>query len=200
MKTVFGVIVGLVVGLLLGVVGGVIAGPLLLTQLFGSNSESRDSQVITAIKREEQVVLLSLASQGLHDKESNSELWGVAIPWSERTSMLEYSFTAKLGIEGGDVTIEPTGDDAYVITIPEFIFIGHQNETFRTASENHGVLSWVTPDFDTADLITEILNNDAKREYIADNVDDLRDQAEVFYRGIIAGIDPEITVAFEFAD
>jgi len=196
MKAVFGVIVGLLVGLLLGV----ILGPLVIPQLFGSASESRDSQVITAIKREEQVVLLSLGVQGLHDKDSNSEVWGVAIPWSERTSILEYSFTAKLGIEGGDVTIEQTGEDAFLVTIPDFIFIGHQNETFRTASESHGVLSWVTPDFDTADLITEILNDDTKQAYVTSNVDDLRDQAEVFYRGIISGIDPEITVTFAFAD
>lgn len=191
-------IVGTVVGLLVGVLVGALVGPLVVPQFFGSSSETRDSQVITAIKREEQVVLLSLGVQGLHNKDSNSELWGVDIPWSDRTSTLEYSFTAKLGIEGGEVAIEPDGEDAYRITIPAFIFIGHQNENFRVAVDDHGVLSWITPEFDTADLITEILNDDAKDQYIADNEQQLKDQAEVFYRGIVTGIDPDITLTFEF--
>ncbi|MCG7415005.1 MULTISPECIES: hypothetical protein [Microbacterium] len=191
-------IVGTIAGLLIGLLVGALVGPMLVPRFFGSSSESRDSQVITAIAREEQVVLLSLGVQGLHTKDANSQLLGVVIPWSDRTSILEYSFTAKLGIEGGDVKIEPAGENNYRITIPKFIFIGHQNENFRLAEEKDGVLSWITPDFDTADLITEILNDDAKDEYVAKNLEDLHAQAEVFYRGIVTGIDPDITLTFDF--
>ena len=194
MKTTFGTIVGLLVGLLVGA----LVGPLLIPQVFGSQSETRHTQLIEAVKREEQVVLLSLGIVGQYTKDANSELWGIDIPWSDRTSTLEYSFTAKLGIEGGDVKIESTGEDSYRITIPRFIFIGHQNENFRVAEDKDGVLSWITPDFDTADLITEILNDDAKDEYVAKNLEDLRAQAEVFYRGIVTGIDPDITLTFDF--
>jgi len=192
------VFISAAVGLVIGAVLGVLFGQIFMNVVFRTDEQSRDSQVITAIVREEQVVLLSLGIQGLHDRDSSAAFWGFDIPWSERTSLLEYSFTAKLGIEGGDVTIEPTGGDSYRISIPDFIFIGHQNENFRMRLEDHGVLSWVTPAIDSAELINEILNDDAKREYIDSNRWILVDQAEAFYRGIVTSIDPKIVLEFEF--
>lgn len=194
MKAIVGVVVGLVIGLVLGLA----LGPMVANSVFRTDSEDRDSQIVTAVTLEEQVVLLSLGILGLHDRGSSSELWGFEIPWSNRTSILEYSFTAKLGIEGGDVTIEKTGDDAFLLSIPEFIFIGHEGGDFRMAIQDHGALSWITPKVDTAELITEILNGDTELQYVESNVSLLKEQAEVFYRGILTSIDPDITVEFEF--
>lgn len=193
-------IIGVIVGLLVGLAIGIFLVPVFVAGLAGSHSVERDSQIITAIQREEQVVLLSLGIQGLHTRESSSEVLGIDIPWSGRTSLLEYSFRAKLGIDGEHVDIESTGENAFVISIPQFIFIGHEDESFRLASENHGILSWTTPAVDSSELITEILNSDAQQTYIAENVEMLREQAEAFYRGIVEGIDPEISLRFAFAD
>jgi hypothetical protein len=49
-----------------------------------------------------------------------------------------------------------------------------------------------------AEVITNVLNGEAKSKYIASNDEILRDQAKAFYTGIINAIDPTITVEFEF--
>ncbi|HSK32341.1 MAG TPA: hypothetical protein VK903_02540, partial [Propionicimonas sp.] len=86
-----------------------------------------------------------------------------------------------------------------LISIPRFIFIGHSNESFQTVVETNGVLSFTTPEIDTAEVITNVLNDEAKSQYIASNNELLRDQAKAFYTGIINAIDPTITVEFEFS-
>ncbi|WP_162799467.1 DUF4230 domain-containing protein [Nocardioides sp. 616] len=166
--------------------------------ILGTESESRDSQVINSVTREQEVVLLSLGIQGINEKKDNGTIGGLDIPFSERVSFLEYGFDAKLGIDGQDVKIEQSGEDEYVVTIPEFEFLGHDNESFRVVVEDEGSLSWTTPEIDTAQVITEILNDEAQQEYVDRNLEILRDQAQVFYTGIIKGIDPDLTVTFEF--
>lgn len=165
---------------------------------FGSNSESRDSQVISSITRADQVVLLSLGIQGIAEKNENSKFFGMDVPGSERTSFIQYSFDAKLGIEGKDVAIRQTGDDAFVVSIPKFIFIGHSNENFRLVAENNGLLSWVTPEISSVEMINTILDSDAEDQYIIRNREVLEDQAKAFYGGIITSIDPNVFVRFEF--
>lgn len=118
-----------------------------------------------------------------------------SIPWSR-----EYTFTAKLGIDGKDVTIEPKGDHTYGIGIPEFIFIGYDDPEYRTVVENSGILSFGTQQPDTADMINKILSDQAKQEYVDGNVDLLKDQAKSFYTSIIMSIDPEVKLDFAFAD
>ncbi|WP_162794491.1 hypothetical protein [Nocardioides houyundeii] len=166
--------------------------------ILGTKSESRDSQVINSVTREQEVVLLSLGIQGINEKKDNGTIGSLDIPFSERVSFLEYGFDAKLGIDGADVAIEQSGEDEYVVTIPEFEFLGHANETFRVVVEDEGSLSWTTPEIDTAQTITEILNDEAQQEYVDRNLEILRDQAQVFYTGIIKGIDPNLNVTFEF--
>jgi len=166
--------------------------------LLGSQSESRNTQVINSITREEQIVLLGLGIQGISATTGNSTFLGVTIPGSERASFLQYSFNAKLGVEGKDVQIATKGEKGLLISIPRFIFIGHSNESFQTVVETNGVLSFTTPEIDTAEVITNVLNGEAKSKYIASNDEILRDQAKAFYTGIINAIDPTITVEFEF--
>jgi hypothetical protein len=120
------------------------------------------------------------------------------VPGSERTSFLQYSFNAKLGIEGKDVTIRQTGADAFVVSIPRFIFIGHSNENFRLVAENNGLLSLVTPEISSVEMINNILDSDAENEYIIRNREVLEDQAKAFYGNIITSIDPNVFVRFEF--
>lgn len=168
-------------------------------QLFGSESESTDTRVIQSIKREEQVVLLSLGIQGISEKTDKRTFLGVEVPGSDRATFMQYSFNAKLGIDGRDVRIVPVGDKKYRISIPEYIFIGHSNEDFRLVAENNGVLSFITPENDPVEMINSILSADAQAEYIVDNEEILREQATYFYSSIITGIDPEIDITYDFS-
>ncbi|UZN03583.1 hypothetical protein [Cellulomonas sp. S1-8] len=166
--------------------------------LFGSGSEERDTRVVSSITREEQVVLLSLGIEGIAEQTERGSFLGMDVPGSGRSSFVQYGFNAKLGIEGGDVRIVQTGEDELLISIPEFIFIGHDDESFRTVVEDNGVLSWVTPEIDVVEMINTILDEDAQGEYVEENTEILEDQARVFYTSIVAGIDPTITLSFEF--
>ncbi|CAL8970278.1 hypothetical protein TESS_TESS_02119 [Tessaracoccus sp. O5.2] len=168
-------------------------------RLFGSESESTDTRVIQSIKREEQVVLLSLGIQGISEKTEKRTFLGVEVPGSDRATFMQYSFNAKLGIDGRDVRIVPVGEKKYRISIPEYIFIGHSNEDFRLVAENNGVLSFITPENDPVEMINSILSADAQADYIADNEQILREQATYFYSSIITGIDPEIDITYDFS-
>lgn len=144
-------------------------------------------------------MLLSLGIQGIEKKTGSSEfLWMDVIPGSERATFIQYSFNAKLGIEGKDVDIERTGKNSYLVTVPEFIFIGHSNEKFELIAENYGVLSFITPEIKQVDMVNHILNLDTQKKYISGNKDILKDQVRAFYKGIINSIDPDISVSFRF--
>lgn len=168
-------------------------------QPFGSESESTDTRDIESIKREEQVVLLSLGIQGISEKTEKRTFLGVEVPGSDRATFMQYSFNAKLGIDGRDVRIVPIGEKKYRISIPEYIFIGHSNEDFRLVAENNGALSFITPENDPVEMINGILSADAQAEYIANNEEILREQATYFYSSIITGIDPEIDITYGFS-
>ena len=161
-------------------------------------TESSNTKVIKAVEREEQVVLVSLGIEGLSEESASSTLWNWQVPGSERTQYIKYSYRAKLGIEGSQVRVEEESPHHFRVEIPEFIFIGHSDENFETAVEDNGALSWITPDIDKAETITKILNEDKKKEDIADNRDVLQSQAKQFYTGIISGVDPEAEVDFSF--
>lgn len=185
---------GLVIGVLIGWIATGLTG-----SFFGEDRESRSSQVVQSLERNEQVVLLSLGIQGIAEERVARTVFGQTVPGSGRTLFLQYGFRAKLGIEGRDVEIEPRDDDTIVITIPDFIFIGHDDITFQTALEDNGVLSWVTPDIDEPDLISQILSEQNINTHVESNRDLLEEQAESFYTGIVEAVDPDMNVVFEFA-
>jgi len=166
---------------------------------FGSDSTQQDTQVINAVTRIEQVALVSLAIEGITENRNKSELFGVDVPWSERISFIRYSFDAKLGLNGEDVTVTQTDEHSFEIELPEFIFIGHDEVKFALAAENNGVLSWVTADIDPLDIVNDVLDEDAQAEYLQRNADLLEEQAESFYRSLVLSVDPEADVTFAFA-
>lgn len=167
---------------------------------FGTEEESHNTQVVHSLQRDEQIVLLSLGVQGIAEERVSRTVFGATVPGSGRTLFLQYNFMAKLGLEGKNVVIEPKGDDTILIRVPDFTFIGHEDITFKTALEDNGMLSWVTPDIDTPEVISEILSDQQIDEYVASNRDILELQTEMFYEGIIHGVDPDITVLFEFTN
>src|SRR5689334_3254727 len=100
--------------------------PFLGTPALGVNESTRTTQLIEAVTGEDQVVVLSLGIQGIEEKSANSTFFGADVPGSERTAFMRYEFAAKLGFDGSDVEIERTAENAFTVSIPEFIFIGHE--------------------------------------------------------------------------
>lgn len=165
---------------------------------FGTDSSSRNTQIVHAVTRTEQVSLMSLGIQGISSKNQKSTFQGIDIPGSERASFIQYSFSAKLGIEGKSVKIAQVAASEYLVSVPKFVFIGHSDVDFRLVIESSGVVSWVTPKIDTVEMVNAILNDDSKDQYIIENSDILKDQAKSFYGGIVSSIDPSISLKFEF--
>lgn len=168
---------------------------------FGTSTQESSSQVITSITRTEEVSLLSLGVQGIDSKKTNSKVpfLGMDIPGSERATFLQYEFKAKLGIDGKKTKIEQIEEDTYRVSIPEFIFIGHDDVTFELVVDNSGGISLITPQIEQLEMVNKILDSKAQEKYIANNEDVLRDQAKSFYTGIVNAIDPNATLEFVFA-
>lgn len=193
--------VAAVVGLALfasGLLLGGVATRAFSASPFSSTSEDRNSQIVRSITREEQVVLLALGIQGISEKSGKSKFFGVDIPGSDRASFLMYNFDAKLGIDGKDVTVRSGDANQVIVSLPQFIFIGHNNAKFRIVAENNGILSWVTPENDPVAMINNILTDELKSQYVQSNRELLEEQAQTFYSGMINSIDPALTVKFEF--
>lgn len=200
MKTLLVSVMVVVVGILAFLGGGVLAntGGLSIDPPLEVHTESSNEQIVTAVERQEQIVLVSMNTQGLSEERANSKFLGRNMFGTGRTQFLQYAYRAKLGIEGSEVTIKETEDNQFLVSVPEFIFIGHDKVDFRTAVETNGVLSWATPEIDTAATITRILDDAAKAEQVNENRDLLQEQARNFYTSIINGIDDQVEVDFEF--
>lgn len=166
--------------------------------VLGIESTTNDSQVVNAIERTQEVSLLSLNLQGITDEKRNSKVFGKALPGTGEKVFLQYKFKAKLGIDGADVKIKETGESAYLVSIPDFIFIGYDDPTFKVITEDSGVLSSLTPDIDRVQMINRVLGGNARKSYLTSNEETLRDQTKVFYNTLINSIDPAIVTTFEF--
>lgn len=180
--------------------GGAIAVGRLLSDVapVEQSRNSRSTEIIASVTRTQEVVLLSLGIQGITEDSAATTVLGVQVPGSGRNLFLQYNYRAKLGISGAKVQIEQTGDNSFTITIPEFVFLGYDNVSFRKAVESNGLLSFVTPEIDEAEVITSILDDAKKNQHITDNEATLQDQARSFYTGIISAVDPEAKLTFKF--
>lgn len=170
-----------------------------LSSLFSSSSNERDSQVVQAVTRVQEVALLRLHIEGVARNESNGEILGVAVPESKKTTLIQHKFDAKLGIDGSNVKIEPTGPDSFRVTIPRFIGIGFDDPVFEEPLENNGALSWLTPSAVQTRMMNNVLSDENKQKYVTQNEAALQEQAKAFYSVIVASVAPDITLDFEFA-
>ena len=166
---------------------------------FGIESETHDSQVIQAIERTQQVSLLSLGIQGIQEKDQSGHVFGLGVPGTTKKVFLQYNFKAKLGVDGAKVKVRKTGEDAYLVSVPKFIFIGYDKPTFKVAVDDRGALGWTTPDIDKVKMINGILNDGARQKYIDSNRDLLEDQTKVFYKSLITSVDPSASTRFQFS-
>lgn len=195
--------------LLVIVILAVIAGAALVSfnvgKFFGA-TESRDTQVIRSIRGEEKVILVTAGLSEVKEERADGLKLAVGdwdlftLPGSERSVLARYEFDAKFGIEGKDVEITKTGDNAYRITIPEFISLGYADPVLSIANREDGFLSWTTPEIATDDVFEELLSSAAVDEHVDGFRPLLEEQAETFYSKIIEAIDPAIELTFEFTD
>lgn len=200
MKVVLSLIVAVVLVAVGGVVGFFVMKGVSERSLLSTSVESTNTQTIESITREEQIVLLSLGIQGLSRKTASGEFLGQKIPGSDKTKFVEYTFSAKLGVEGKDVKIAKTGEREYLVSVPAFIFIGHDNPTFAEIDANGGLLSGFAEDIDTSQMVNEILNDEAQQVYLEKNKQLLKDQVEAFYKGLSASIDPMAKLTFSYVN
>lgn len=197
---------GLLIAVLLLVGGAFLAaGPLsgiIPKSLSSMGQQVRNTQVVEAINREEQIVLLSLGIQGIEERRTPNEkfIGWFEIPSSNTAKFVKYEFKAKLGLEGKDVAILPSGDKEYLVIVPEFIFIGHSDVDLALAAESKGALSWVAPQINDLEIANQILSDNARSKYIRQYEDVLKNQAEAHYRNIVSRIDPAVVLKFEFSD
>ena len=189
---------GVLLVLLLVVVAAVIG--FVSSGLFAA-AQASDSQIYQSVQRQEKVALLALSIQGLSREEADGSILGIPAPAGDRTTIIQYAFTAQVGIGGSHATIEAAGDGegSYVVSIPEFIFIGYDDPHFEDAIESNGPLSFLTEEVEVTEMINNILSEENQQTYIDDHAEILRDQAQAYYTGIIQGIDPDATLTFEFA-
>ncbi|MCF6376433.1 hypothetical protein L2K70_02350 [Nocardioides KLBMP 9356] len=165
----------------------------------GIKSETSDSQVVQSIKRTEEVSLLALGIQGITSEERCSTAFGKCVPGTSDTVYLQYTFTGKLGIDGGAVEVTESGAGNYMISVPAFEFIGYSEPKFEVAVTDDGVLSFVTEDIDQAEMITKILGEEAQQKHLDDNQEVLQQQTKVFYDNIILSVAPDAKITYEFA-
>ena len=161
-------------------------------------TQQDNTQVIESLKRTEEVSLLSLGIQGIEQRTQQQTVFGQPVPWTDRSKFLQYSFNAKLGVDGSKVEIREGDDGSIVISIPEFIFIGHDDAKFELISEQNGELSFTTPEIDELEMTNAILNDSAEQTYLEQHEQQLREQVESFYRGIVNSVDPTLNVVFEY--
>ncbi|WP_214466441.1 hypothetical protein [Microbacterium flavescens] len=176
-----------------------LSGVAKIPALFSTNSESTDTQIVQSVKRIEEVALVSLGIQGIKREGSDGKFFGIDVPAGDRLTLLEYKFTAKLGIDGQAVTIDTTRVP-FVITIPEFTFIGYDQPLFQEPIEQNGTLAWLSREISQTEMINGILSPENQEEYIATYKDDLEDQATLYYTSIITAIDPDAELTFVFEE
>jgi len=193
----------LLVIVILALIGAAAVGGLMLGKWLGA-TESRDTQVIRSITREEQIILVTAGMADIKEERNDGiDFLGLGmfnIPGTERVLLMRYEYDAKYGIEGKDVSIEKIGDQAYRVSIPKFVYLGYANPDIEVASENNGILSWTTPEIDKGEVIEQILTDNAIAEHIDNIRPVLEEQAKSFYSNIITAIDPDLTLEFTFAN
>ena len=161
-------------------------------------TETENSEVIVAVERREEIVLLSTSTQGLYTTQNTAKLFKWGVPGSQKTNILQYKFTAKLGLDGKEVKVEEVSPGHFKLIIPPFKFIGFSDPEFKTAHQHGEALSFATADIDVAEGINAVLDEEKRAEHIQLNLDLLKEQTQTFYGGIIHAVDPEAELEFEF--
>lgn len=194
---VFGVVALVLGALVAGVAAGVLT-PAWLVSALGSHSIVKNEQVVTSIEKKEQTVLLALGVQGISEAKGIPPAILKDFPLLQKARYMQYSMKAKLGVDSVEVT--STGDHEFVVTVPEFIWIGEEGLHIDRVIGNDGVLSAFTEQLSESEQFNTIVDEELKDKYLADNQQALRDQTEFYFTKLATSIDPDAKVTFTFSE
>ncbi|MBW9093326.1 hypothetical protein JNB62_06495 [Microbacterium jejuense] len=193
----FGIVV-LVLGALVAGVGAGLLTPTWLASALGPQTPIRNEQVVTSIEKEEQTVLLSLGVEGISEAEGIPPAILKDFPLLAKARYMVYSMKAQLGVD--TVTIEATDDHKFIVTVPEFIWIGQDEFKVGDVFSNDGVLSAFTEQDSESEQVTAIINDEVKQKHLAANQELLRDQTEFYFTKLATSIDPDAELTFVFEE
>lgn len=191
----FGIVVLVGGALVAGIAAGLLA-PSWLASALGPRTPVRNEQVVSSIQKEEQSVLLTLGVQGISEAKGIPPAMFKDFPLLHKARLMQYSMKAKLGVDA--VTIDATGDHTFVVTVPEFIWIGQDDLNIDRVFSDDGVLSAFTEQKSEVDQLNGIVDDALKQKHLEGNDQALRDQAEFYFTKLARSIDPDAELTFEF--
>jgi len=186
--------------LFVALIAAAVAIGLGIGRFLSPESRMSDSQIVQSVQRQEKVALVALAVQGIAREDTDGKIMGVTVPAGDRTTLLQYAFTAQLGIDGEKVDVTSTDPDgtAFLVTIPDFIFIGYDDLHFEDPIQSNGALSFLTEEIEVTRMINDILDEEDQQTYIEQHAAVLRSQAEAYYTAIIKSVNADAEVSFAF--
>lgn len=193
---VFGVVVLVVGALAGGYLAGIFTPPWLVAAL-GSQSVIKNEQVVTSMEKKEQTVLLELGVKGVSEAEGIPPAVLKDFPLLKKARYMIYSGKVKLGVDS--VLVKATGDHTFTVSVPEFIWISDDVNVDRVISSD-GLLSAFTAQKSEIEQINNLVSSADRADYLEQNRQTLRDQAEFVFTKYAKSIDPEATLKFVYAD
>ncbi|MGO2083266.1 hypothetical protein [Vagococcus sp.] len=183
--------------LIVGIYGGYRLGK---HGFFTEKKTTQETQIIKTLSKEKQIVLVNLGISEIYSREKSLKLFEADVVGTGKNKYMQAHFDAKLGIDGKKVKIENMGNQHFKIKVPEFIFIGHDNEKFEVIVEDGGILSWLTPEIDETEMVNQILNRKSQLKYIKKYESLLKESSQEFYGNLIKSIDPDAKITVEFPE
>lgn len=168
--------------------------------IFNNKTESSETQVVTAMKKEKQVAVLGLSVTDIYDKSQITTFFGIDVPFSEKTSYIKGTFDAKLGFDGKKVEISKSKiqENTYNIVIPQFTVVGISNPEFEVINNKGEILSFATEDIDTLKMANTAMSDKTLNKYIKLNKEWLEEQSQSYYEGILKSVNPDLKLNFKF--
>lgn len=190
-------VVALVVGALVaGVAAGLLTPPW-LTSALGPQTEVKNEQVVTSIERLEQTDLIELSVQGISSAKGIPPAIVKDLPVLQNARIMQYSMKVQLGVAGVDIT--STADHKFLVVVPAFKWTGSDDLKIERVFNDDEILSVFTSLPSETEQLNKIVDDELKQQYLEQNRQLLRDQAEFYFTKLAKSIDPDAKLTFEFA-
>lgn len=170
--------------------------------LWNTKAKTNETQVVTAMTKRNQVAILGLSVTDIYDKSQVKTFLGMEVPFSEKTAYVKGTFEAKLGFDGNlvDIKKEAKKENAYHVSIPEFIVVGISNPNFEVINNKGEFLSFITEDINTHELANNAMSDETLVKYIDKNREWLEEEATDYYQQLLNSIDPNATLSITFSE
>lgn len=170
--------------------------------LFDTKTVTSDERIVESIRTKQDITLLHVNVHSIFQEETqNIKRFSITIPDSDRHLIFVYRYTANLGIDGKEVSIEKTSDKSYTVKIPIFKVLGTSNVKWDEDIDINGALAFLSEEPKKNKIRTCLLSEETlDKKNLSESDELMREQAETFYSNIIHAIDPEIELTFEFTE